>query len=313
MGDFSITRNYPADVVPKLLESCPLKVKSRFYTSLFPQNQTFARMKFFKYHGTGNDFILVDQRFQQEINPEKPDTKRIRKLCDRHFGIGSDGLILLQNCPGHDFEMVFFNPDGSQSMCGNGGRCAVSHAWRIGLFSGHECRFRAIDGTHEAKITPGKGKKADWVELSILPVEEAYELETDHFFMSTGSPHYVQFVEDVRSMAVIREGRRIRNSEDFAEWGGTNVNFVQIMDDGSLQIRTYERGVEFETLSCGTGVAAAATAFALREGIADPATIEVKALGGKLTVRLDAIPGKMRAENLWLCGPAERVFKGEIN
>ena len=255
---------------------------------------------FFKYQGAGNDFIVIDNREEQFLSC--PDEALITRLCDRRFGIGADGLMLLQNKPDFDFEMVYFNADGREgSMCGNGGRCIVAFAHRLGLIE-ERAHFLAVDGPHEAVLT-----RADWVELKMIDVAEI-EQESDYFYLDTGSPHYVRFVEDISAIDVVQEGRNVRYSERFKE-KGTNVNFVQAGPSG-LHIATYERGVEDETLACGTGVTAAALAYYLREGKNTALQVPVQAKGGALSVRFRA--GQDGFDQIWLCGPAEFVFTGKI-
>ena len=210
-------------------------------------------MPFHKYQGAGNDFVLIDQRDQPRI--DRRNQPLIARLCDRRFGIGGDGLMLLANHPDYDFEMIYFNADGRPgSMCGNGGRCMVAFAKKLGLFA-EETHFLAVDGPHRARL-PRPG----WVELHMNDVE-AVEMTPDYFYLDTGSPHYVQFVPDLDQVDVVRQGRAIRYNDRFRE-RGTNVNFVERRTDG-LGIATYERGVEDETLACGTGVTAAALVASL--------------------------------------------------
>ncbi len=255
---------------------------------------------FFKYQGTGNDFVLIDQRTTHYLTPA--DTETIARLCDRRFGIGADGLILLQNRAGYDFEMVYFNADGrTSSMCGNGGRCMVAFAKRLEIIE-ERCHFLAIDGAHEACISG-----PDWVELKMNDVETV-EANPDFFFLDTGSPHYVTFVERLDALNVVQEGRTIRNSERFkAE--GTNVNFVEIGSE-KVAVATYERGVEDETLSCGTGVTAVALALAAAKNLDGEQTLPIQAKGGALDVKFRKNNGQF--EDIWLCSPAEMVFQGMV-
>ncbi len=258
---------------------------------------------FFKYQGTGNDFVIIDNRSQRYVS--RTDHELVERLCDRKFGVGSDGLMLLQNSSDYDFEMVYFNADGYEgSMCGNGGRCIVAFAHYLGAI-GDECRFIAVDGPHDAKVL-----KDGWVELKMLDVAEV-EKGDGFYFLDTGSPHYVAFAPDVAQIDVVKEGRAIRYSDRFkAE--GTNVNFVQKSAD-QLIVATYERGVEDETLSCGTGVTAAALAASLQGGEeADlaGATTNIQAKGGKLQIKFTKTQNGF--ENVWLCGPATPVFQGTI-
>ena len=265
-------------------------------------------MRFWKYQGAGNDFILLDQRQQPAVTPA--DTQRIARLCDRRFGIGGDGLILLQNQAGYDFEMLYFNADGRESsMCGNGGRCIAAFAHDLGLVDDY-CRFLAIDGPHEARIsTPFTGQPtAYWIELKMADVPTIERQDADTYILNTGSPHYVRFVDKVDGLDMVAAGRAVRYSERFQDQG-INVNLVETTATG-LRIRTYERGVENETLACGTGVTAAALAYALRNPATDGAAeTVVEAQGGHLAVRFEADGAGFR--EVWLCGPAVRVFTGE--
>lgn len=253
-------------------------------------------VSFYKYQGTGNDFIFIDNRENIFGNP---DTELVKHWCDRRFGIGADGLILLQKREGYDFEMVYFNADGREStMCGNGGRCIAAFAAHLGLIT-NECHFLAIDGPHDARL-----RSDGWVELKMMDVAEI-ESGEDYYLLNTGSPHYVIFVEDVDDINVVENGQAIRYSERFRK-EGVNVNFVE-QTKGGLIVATYERGVEDETLSCGTGVTAAAIARQLKTGI--QAEVPIQAKGGKLLVRVETNAEK-QFHNIWLCGPAELVFQG---
>lgn len=258
-------------------------------------------ISFYKYQGTGNDFVMIDNR--QPLLSEWNESL-VSHLCDRRFGIGADGLILLQNHPDYDFQMVYFNADGRKgSMCGNGGRCVVAFAKYLGVVD-QSCNFLAVDGPHEAKIRPDA-----WVELKMSEVNEV-EKGTDYYYLNTGSPHYVQFVENVENWDVVGNGKAIRYSDRFKAQG-TNVNFVQNTDDG-IAVATYERGVEDETLSCGTGVTAAAMAYHQQLGTGESSrTVKVATKGGQLEVRF-AQKGNSFTE-VWLCGPAQQVFLGKIH
>ncbi|MBS1637027.1 MAG: diaminopimelate epimerase [Bacteroidetes bacterium] len=255
-------------------------------------------LQFYKYQGTGNDFVLIDNRdMKLSLSVEQ-----IRLLCDRRFGIGADGLMLLELEPGVDFKMVYFNSDGNESsMCGNGGRCITALAARLGLI-GKEAKFLAVDGLHEAKI------ENDIVSLKMNDVR-TIETGSDFYFLDTGSPHYVKFVEGVAHTDVFSEGSKIRNNERFKETG-TNVNFIEKLDD-VLFVRTYERGVEDETLSCGTGVTASALVAAARGLATGKNNCRVKTPGGELNVKFDKVL-ENTFYNIWLEGPATFVFKGEI-
>jgi diaminopimelate epimerase len=256
-----------------------------------------ASIEFYKYQGTGNDFVVVDNRSQKLY---RNDRSVAQKLCDRKFGVGSDGLILIENHEEYDFEMIFFNPDGSQSMCGNGSRCAVKFAQFLGII-GNQTTFLSTDGVHEASINE------DIVRLSMQDVAQS-KINTfpEHFTINTGSPHYVIFASNINDKNVKEEGASIRYSEEFAK-EGINVNFVEKQSKDQISVRTYERGVENETLSCGTGVTACAIAHVLHGGISP---VKIQTLGGQLSVDFELIDGN--AKNVWLTGPAKNVFKGEI-
>ncbi|WP_324719489.1 diaminopimelate epimerase [Salinimicrobium sp. HB62] len=259
------------------------------------------KLNFFKYQGTGNDFIMVDNRTSVL---SKNDTNLIRFLCDRRFGIGADGLILLENSPkeGEDFKMVYFNADGNESsMCGNGGRCLVAFAKHLGIIS-KEAAFGAIDGFHKAVI------EDDLVGLKMTEVKNVSEVGND-YFLDTGSPHHVIFSDEVKNIDVQTEGSAIRNSPEYLAKGGTNVNFVSSLDTASFNVRTYERGVEAETLSCGTGVTASAIA-AYHSGRTSSTTVKLLTPGGDLTVSFK--PTSEGFEEIWLTGPAKQVFKGVV-
>ncbi len=256
-------------------------------------------VEFCKYHGTGNDFILIDDRSEEFPGDN---VELIRDLCKRRFGIGADGLILLRNHQDTDFRMVYFNADGKEgSMCGNGGRCAVAFAYRIGL-----CReaatFMAADGTHLAKVI-----RPDHIQLKLRSVSDIRVMH-DHYELDTGSPHYVTFVDAVEEVDVYEIGRKIRLSNAFrAE--GINVNFVQQEPDG-IFIRTYERGVENETWSCGTGVVAGVICAALRDP-SGRSEYQVRTRGGDLTVTFRR-EGESQFRNILLEGPAEYVYQGSF-
>jgi diaminopimelate epimerase len=254
-------------------------------------------INFYKYQGAGNDFILIDNRVKQ-IHLS---TSQIEKLCDRHFGIGADGLILIENST-YDFKMIYYNSDGKESsMCGNGGRCAVSFAYKLGMIK-EECTFEAIDGLHFAQVI-----KPNYIRLQMQNVSEIKTYQ-DGYVLNTGSPHFVKAVKEVNTINVYEEGRKIRYNKDF-NTQGINVNFLQIKDKDNIIVRTYERGVENETLACGTGVTACALVtaniFQLQKD-----SINVQTLGGLLKVEFEKTPNGF--QNIFLSGNADYVFKGEI-
>ncbi len=250
---------------------------------------------FFKYQGTGNDFVLIDNR--SSFFP-KEDIALVEKLCDRRFGIGADGLILLENHESLDFKMVYYNSDGKESsMCGNGGRCLVHFAQYLGVID-VKCSFEAVDGLHHATIDK------DFVSLQMNDVENV-SVGKDFTFLNTGSPHHVSVVSELESYNVVQNGRDIRNRVYGNE--GSNVNFVEKMDDNNFSVRTYERGVEDETLSCGTGVTAVAIAM-FETGQTNANKIGLKTLGGNLQVRFKK--EERIYTNIFLEGPAIQVFKG---
>ena len=257
-------------------------------------------IKFYKYQGTGNDFIILDNR-NNEYSSITAD--QVRRLCDRRFGIGADGLMLLNEKKGYDFEMKYYNADGGEgSMCGNGGRCMIKFAYQLGIHK-DAYKFLAIDGSHEAEID------ADGiVSLKMKDVSGINKFHSD-IIVNTGSPHYIKMVTDIMNVDVYKKGRDIRFSKEF-EQEGINVNFVeQTSDPSKIIVRTYERGVEDETYSCGTGVTAAAlVCFHNENGFND---VEVKTLGGTLTIEFDRV-NEDRYENIWLCGPAEKAFEGTV-
>ncbi|GAA4454924.1 diaminopimelate epimerase [Nibrella saemangeumensis] len=253
---------------------------------------------FSKYQGTGNDFVMIDDR--AGTFPVQ-DQALVAHLCHRRFGIGADGLILLRNDPDYDFRMIYFNADGAEgSMCGNGGRCIVRFAHDLGVFD-DKTRFIAVDGEHEADVSK---------EVVSLKMNEVtgMDVHPDYAFLNTGSPHVVKFTEDLETMDVVAEGRPIRYSEPFAP-GGTNVNYAQVIDEQSLFVRTYERGVEDETYSCGTGVTAAALSAHRQYGMSSP--IAIRTLGGMLRVAFTAQDDGSFTD-IYLIGPAQRVFGGQV-
>lgn len=250
---------------------------------------------FYKYHGTGNDFVLIDNR---EGRFPKEDTQLVAQICHRRFGVGADGLILLEEDATSDFKMVYYNSDGNLStMCGNGGRCIVHFARFLGIIK-DKTIFIAVDGMHEAALVN------DIVSLKMTDVE-AIKVSEDSVFLNTGSPHHIQMVSDLEDYDVFSFGRDIRNRIYGKE--GANVNFVEQKEDAIFSVRTYERGVEEETLSCGTGVTAVALAmFATKRTLKNKVILETP--GGKLQVHFEKRDNGF--ENIYLEGPATLVFKG---
>jgi diaminopimelate epimerase len=255
-----------------------------------------VKLRFFKYQATGNDFVILDNRQSKHHFS----AAEIQKICDRKFGIGADGLMLIENDSKLDFNLNYYNSDGSQSLCGNGCRAAVSFASQLGIVNGN-ASFNAYDGKHEAQILAN-----GIVRLKMSDVSEMQALGKD-FYVDTGSPHYIKIVDHVDSYPVFDDGRMIRYSEAFKP-GGTNVNFVELRDDNVIYVRTYERGVEDETLSCGTGVTAAGIAVSQR-GYTSPVTIKTK--GGDLSVEFK-ISQSGTFTDVYLVGPAKMVFTGEL-
>ncbi|NOQ26123.1 MAG: diaminopimelate epimerase [Bacteroidales bacterium] len=256
-------------------------------------------LKFHKYQGAGNDFIIINNR----NNKIKLSELQINKLCDRRFGIGADGLMLLENHSDFDFKMIYFNSDGKEStMCGNGGRCLVAFAKSIDLIT-TKTYFLATDGTHMALVNDD-----DSISLQMQDVND-FRIVNTNYYMNTGSPHYVTFRDDISKIDVYSRGREIRNSAEFGP-EGTNVNFVEIQGE-KLFVRTYERGVEDETLACGTGVTASAISASFHSK-SDKNSYDIITKGGNLKVSF-----KRQEDNtfndIWLTGPATFVFKGEID
>lgn len=253
---------------------------------------------FYKYQGTGNDFVMIDNR--QELF-DKANTAHIANLCDRRFGIGADGLILLENHKDLDFKMVYYNADGKESsMCGNGGRCLVAFAKQLGIIS-NKAVFEAIDGIHHAEV------ENDMVKLQMQDVH-TIEKHKGHVFLNTGSPHHVQFEEHLEDLDIKKKGSEIRYGEPYNE-AGSNVNFVKKVSESTFAVRTYERGVEDETLSCGTGATAVALSMNYL-GATKHNLVTLKVQGGTLQVSFNKEGNSYL--NVCLMGPATFVFKGEI-
>jgi diaminopimelate epimerase len=250
------------------------------------------QLAFAKYHGTGNDFILVDNRsLEYRLTKEQ-----IAAMCDRHFGIGSDGLIFIEPSSNADYLMNFHNPDGSVSFCGNGSRCAFAFARKIGI-CGNKATFEASDGIHYA------AQSGEWCEISMRDVLEI-EHHKDFDALNTGSPHYILYCDNAHQADIVAIGRKIRYSEEYKA-AGINVNLVQ-KDGTSLKMATYERGVEDETLSCGTGVTAAALAASRKFSLPSPIKIFTK--GGELSVRFE--DNGHAFQSVFLAGPTQFVYEG---
>jgi diaminopimelate epimerase len=260
-----------------------------------------VHLKFYKYQGAGNDFILIDNR-QGIVNQLSKEI--VSRLCDRRFGIGADGLMLLENLHGYDFKMIYYNADGNEgSMCGNGGRCIVSFAKQLGIIT-EVTKFLATDGLHHAKIS----EDGKWVSLQMIDVKEI-KRDGEAYVLNTGSPHYVKLATDLTSKDVYNEGYAIRNNVTYKA-DGINVNFTE-KDGDSYFVRTFERGVENETYACGTGVTAVALAMAKHNQQYGTISTPIKVLGGNLNIRFD-YDGE-NFSNIFLEGPAELVFEGEID
>lgn len=258
-------------------------------------------ISFYKYQGTGNDFIIIDNR---DMKFKVNNIGLIARLCDRRFGIGGDGLILLQGSEQVDFDMLYYNADGKPgSMCGNGGRCIVAFAHKLGIIA-NEANFLAMDGLHHASLNPN----GDWVSLQMIDVKNI-GTDGDAFVLDTGSPHYVMAVDGLEELDVYRLGREIRNRPAYQR-DGINVNFVEQENKGYF-VRTYERGVEDETLACGTGVTAVALAMAKKSNLRGEVIIPIRVMGGSLTVRFHATENEFT--NIFLEGPAIFVFQGTID
>jgi diaminopimelate epimerase len=260
------------------------------------------QIPFHKYQGTGNDFILIDNRkpLVKELS-----AKFISRCCDRKFGIGADGLMLLQGKEGFDFEMIYYNADGNiGSMCGNGGRCVTAFANALGILKDNKAYFLAVDGPHHASL-----KGADYVELKMIDVSIA-DYNTDFIFLDTGSPHHIEFIPKIEGFDVYNKGKDIRYGSQYKK-NGCNINFVEIKEAQHINVATYERGVEDETLSCGTGVTAAAIAYYVEnQKEKTPLPINIETKGGSLKVHFQYNDNLFH--EIWLCGPATAVFTGNI-
>lgn len=257
-------------------------------------------IKFYKYQGAGNDFILVDNR-KNVVDHQNP--QLIARLCDRRFGIGADGMMFLQDKADYDFEMIYYNADGQpSSMCGNGGRCIVAFARQLGVID-TEANFLAVDGPHYAKIS-GSG---DWVSLQMIDVNEVNR-DGDAYVLNTGSPHYIAMATGLKDKNVYQEGYAIRNNDTYKAQG-INVNFAEPLNGGYF-VRTFERGVEDETYACGTGVTAVALAMAKHHNQTGKINTPIKVLGGDLNIRFET--DGIHFNHIFLEGPAKLVFEGQV-
>ena len=258
------------------------------------------KISFSKYQGTGNDFVMLDNLNGQYDSLTIP---QIQLICDRRFGVGSDGLIKINSHNSSDFEVEYFNSDGSKSFCGNGARCSVAFAETLGV-NVSDTSFLGIDGLHKAS------KNQDVISLEMGDVSEIRKIEND-FVIYTGSPHYIRFIDAINDLDIVQFGKQVRYSEEFKN-DGINVNLVEIVDANNLIVNTYERGVEDETLSCGTGVTACVLAFAYQTQLLGEHKVSVKVKGGNLSVFFNQETlGKFTT--IHLIGPGQFVFSGEIN
>lgn len=261
------------------------------------------KIHFHKYQATGNDFILIDNRSGQY----SLSVDQIKRLCDRKFGIGADGIMLIEKDPALDFNLVYYNSDGSQSLCGNGSRAAVHFASFLKMVNRHAA-FNAYDGQHHAELV-----SSGIVRLRMNDTNEVKQIGND-FVINTGSPHFLRFIDSVKDYPVVEEGRKIRYSDTYKE-KGINANFVELLPNNMIFVRTYERGVENETLSCGTGVTAAALAASFK-GYRSP--VSIKTLGGELSVEFKSSQSGLPTgqagtfQDIFLIGPAKMVFEGDL-
>lgn len=270
---------------------------------MFSHGRCPVNIHFYKYQATGNDFVVIDNR-EGKLTLS---TDQVARICDRRFGVGADGLMLIEKDPELNFNLSYYNSDGTQSLCGNGSRAAVKFASHLGMING-QARFNAYDGAHSAELF-----RDGTVKFKLNDVHRV-EAHGNDYFIHTGSPHVIRFVSDIKDYPVVEEGRKIRYSDTFKP-GGTNVNFVSLEPDNTIFVRTYERGVENETLSCGTGVTAAALAASLR-GYSSP--VHIKTLGGELSVDFNKAhtghPDTQMSgfQEIYLSGPAKMVFEGDL-
>ncbi|MCO6495063.1 MAG: diaminopimelate epimerase [Bacteroidetes bacterium] len=258
------------------------------------------KIDFYKYQGTGNDFIIIDNRLRQ------CNSLPIKHLCNRRFGIGADGLMLLEQLTGYDFKMIYYNSDGNEStMCGNGGRCLAAFAHKLGMGKNRELNFLAIDGEHKAMVLDN-----NIISLKMSSVSNILFHNSD-FVIDTGSPHYISFTPEVGSLDILPAAHKIRYSPTFNQ-EGINVNFVHSIKSNEIEVRTYERGVEAETLSCGTGVTASALAYAevMKFDMGNHRVL-IHTPGGDLVVSFNKV--EHGYDDIWLTGPAIEVFSGQIS
>jgi diaminopimelate epimerase len=256
-----------------------------------------SNIHFYKYQATGNDFVIIDNRETKIVFSNE----QVSQICHPKFGVGADGLMLIENHPTLNFHLEYFNKDGSKSLCGNGCRAAVQFASQLGLVNG-KAAFNAFDGPHSADILPSGD-----IRLKMGDVKEIQTIGED-YHIHTGSPHFIRFVTGIEDYPVFEEGKKIRYSDAFKP-GGANVNFVELQPGNAIFVRTYERGVENETLSCGTGITAAAIAASLK-GYTSP--VKINTLGGQLTVEFKNSQSGTFQE-IHLIGPAKMVFKGQLD
>ena len=259
------------------------------------------KVSFWKYHGTGNDFVIINQL----MNEYELDAEQIKAICQRRFGVGADGLMYIRKSNNYDFQMVYYNADGNEStMCGNGGRC-ISHMYMefMGKSSGEEIKFEAIDGVHMSKMI---SNKVISLQMSDVKLQSTFGAD---YILDTGSPHYVTIVENVDDIDVQKAGALIRYSKEFAK-NGINVNFMELQEN-AIKVRTYERGVEAETYSCGTGVTACALISAIQNGRRLHSPVSILTKGGELEVSFES--SEEGYHNVWLTGPATKVFEGVLN
>ena len=267
------------------------------------------KITFTKYQGTGNDFVIVNAYVLDELNL---DIHQIRQICERKYGVGSDGLIIIKKSEKTHFKMDFYNPDGSQSFCGNGSRCAVHFAFASSIIDENSCSFEAIDGIHKAYVCQDEVK----IEMSHVGVIEKINTSImkdsrgESYIVDTGSPHFVSYVKNKEELnSIIDYGKKIRYSDVFND-KGVNVNLIHSEDSNRIQIRTYERGVEDETFSCGTGATACALIHSSRFN-SNQNIIDIETRGGALKVSFDKMK-EGHFTNVYLIGPVKQIFHGQI-